>query len=354
MKITQKLAESLRWEGKARTVWDDGLPGFGVRVHRNQSSYVAYRTIDGQRAYSSLGKVGEMSLADARTKALLSKPLAHTSTVTLAEAAKEYLNRWAIPRKKTWRADKRRIERRILPALGNRRLDDVKRHDVAALQASIVAPYESNRVIEVLKGIFGYCKKHGIADIDNPAAGIPPNREQSRERYLTVVELKRLQNALSFCQEPQASVIRLLIFTGCRKSEILNLRWEDVGDNVILLRTTKNGKSRLVPLSRSAEAVITGIPRRSEYLFPSPSGKGPLREIRKTWVRACRIAGLKDLRLHDLRRTVASLLIQSGTSMPEIAKVLGHSNSYITQVYARLDNGCERRALDKFETLIEG
>ena len=149
----------------------------------------------------------------------------------------------------------------------------------------------------------------------------------------------------------------LYLLTGVRKTELLKARWEDI-DLVrceLRLPETKAGRIHYVPLSPPAVALLERMPREegNPYLLPSTKVPGHhLVNIEKPWRRVRKAAGVEDVRLHDLRRTVGSWLAQAGNSLPLIGRVLGHTNASTTQIYARLGDDPARKALEKHGQMI--
>ena len=163
--------------------------------------------------------------------------------------------------------------------------------------------------------------------------------KEFRERYLSEDEARRLLEVLKEEKDQQtAHVIRLLLFTGARKSEILAARWEsvDLVRRILTVPLSKSGKARHIPLSDAALQVLADLPRRSEWLFPSPRTAGHITSVFTVWDRVRTEAGLKDVRLHDLRHSFASFLVNDGCTLYEVQKILGHHDPKVTTRYAHL------------------
>jgi len=162
------------------------------------------------------------------------------------------------------------------------------------------------------------------------------------------------------------SALKLLLFTGCRREEIMSLKWENVrlDEERIFLPMTKNGRSRTVHLNSKAKGVLQDLQARkeeeqrtcgSEYVFPSRQGakKPYIYDLRKPFEKACTIAGIDNFRIHDLRHTYASLAVQSGASLYDVQKLLGHQDIAMTQRYAHLDAASLKKATDGVAELID-
>jgi integrase len=203
-------------------------------------------------------------------------------------------------------------------------------------------------------------------DHPNPARGVDHFREEKRDRWITPEELPRLARAIN--QEPNESArfaLWLYLLTGARKSELLRARWDDVSFERAELRLadTKAGRTHYIPLSSPAMALLQQIPRRAgnPHVFPGREltpefqrDPAPLVNIAKAWNRVRKAAGVEDVRLHDLRRTVGSWLAQAGNSLHLIGRVLNHSNVSTTQVYARFGEDHVRAALEQHGARIMG
>ena len=176
-----------------------------------------------------------------------------------------------------------------------------------------------------------------------------PGRKMTR--FLSAEEIARLHRTLDRLVEErpsrqaQADIIRLLLLTGCRKSEILRLRWSEVDGDRVRLADAKTGP-RTVWLSEAAQALIAQQPRgKGAYVFPSPGNQArPLSHNLHFWLRARREAGIEDVRLHDLRHTVASQAVARGVPLPTVARMLGHAQPTMTLRYAHVgDHEVESR-----------
>ncbi len=226
-------------------------------------------------------------------------------------------------------------------------------------------PFAANRVVAVLSKMFNLAIRWEMRE-SNPVRGIGRNHEGQRKRYLSADELARLTQALAAHPEPQAAdIVRLLMFTGCRKGEALAARWADLDLTSGVWskpgHTVKQRTDHVAPLSAPARALLSRIreeqarehPHRlPEYVF-ARHGRGHRATIKHNWAAILRAAGITGLRIHDLRHSFASQLVSSGASLPLIGALLGHSNPTTTARYAHLFDDPQRAAVERIGALIE-
>lgn len=250
-------------------------------------------------------------------------------------------------RKRSWRVDERIARHHLSPVFGDRRLAGIRRCEVERwlqrLSARGLAPATRNRILAVFKSICSFAVLRGILPAgQTPCSGVPSFKIHiQRERYLTPDEARRLMRELERSSRPEATVLRLLLLTGARKSEILKARWENVRQDLSLLTVplSKSGKPCHIPLSAEAMAVIRSIPREPgcPWLFPGHAPGKPLSDLYIFWNGLRRELGLADVRIHDLRHTFASFLVNAGHTLYEVQTLLGHSDPRTTMRYAHLE-----------------
>lgn len=249
-------------------------------------------------------------------------------------------------RKRSWRVDERIARQHLSPVFGARELAGIQRHEIEdwlrCLAGGGLAPSTCNRILAVFKTICALAEMRGVlAAGRSPCAGVPSLKTHTqRERYLTPDEARKLMGALEKSDRQEAFALRLLLLTGARKSEILKARWEHVRLDLRLLIVplSKSGRPRHISLSNEAVAVIRSIPRAPgcPWLFPGHSPDKPRSDIYLFWDRLRSDLGLGDVRIHDLRHTFASLLVNAGHSLYEVQKLLGHGDPRTTMRYAHL------------------
>lgn len=244
------------------------------------------------------------------------------------------------------------LRTQLLPVFGARQLATVTGADVQRWydQYSSTAPAGANRALEVLRAVFSTAEDRGMVE-RNPTAGLR-NRQPPRTRFLSRAEVdalyRRLDEAVPHSRgsgPQQADIIRLLLLTGCRKSEIIELRWSEVtDDNCLRLRDSTNGP-RIVICSAPARAIINRQPRTgSPWVFPDPACPDQHRSGNLSLWRKVQPTGV---RLHDLRHTFASHAVMLGTPLPVLAQMLGHSSVAMTQRYAHLADSHVREAAER-------
>lgn len=249
-------------------------------------------------------------------------------------------------RKRSWDVDERIARQHLSPAFGDRRLDDIQRHEVEdwlhGLPKKGLAPATCNRILAVFKTICSLAETRGLLPAgQSPCAGVSPFKIHiQRERYLSQDEAQRLMRALEKSDRPEAFALRLLLLTGARKSEILKARWEHVRMDLRLLIVplSKSGSPRHILLSDAALDILRAIPRTpgNPWLFPGHAPGKPLSDLYRFWNRLRQELGLEDVRIHDLRHTFASFLVNAGHSLYEAQKMLGHGDPRTTMRYAHL------------------
>ena len=249
-------------------------------------------------------------------------------------------------RKRSWRVDERIARQHLSPAFGDRELASIDRRDVELwlrnLSVRGLAPATCNRILAVLKSICALAGLQGLLPAgQSPCAGVLPFKIRTlREPFLTHEEARKLMRALEHSPRPEASALRLLLLTGARKSEILRARWENVrlDQRLLTVPVSKSGRPRHISLSGEAVAVIRSLRRKPgcPWLFPGHAPDKPLSDIYVFWNKLRNRLGLQDVRIHDLRHTFASFLVNAGHSLYEVQKLLGHSDPRTTMRYAHL------------------
>ena len=363
--ITKRTVESLSVADKDEVFWDRDLPGFGVRVYPSGAKvFVVQCRGSGRSQRATLGRYGLMTVEQARRQAALTiarikngedvnpkaEPEPETgSTQTVAKAAERYLNEHVAIhcRETSARMYRRLLNKFILPAHGDVQVREVTRQHVLDLHLKLQhIPYQANRVLEIQSKIFNLAELWGWrGDKGNPCRHVRKYKEQKRERFLSDEEFRRLGEVVNEMEVRgsvtvyEAAAIRLLMLTGCRKNEIVKLKWKDVDIDAGEIRIP-DGKTgaRLVPLSPAAAEVLSGLPRKAKrpWVILGMRSGGHLGDLQPAWERIRERAGLEDVRIHDLRHSFASRALALGESLPMIGKLLGRTQVQTTARYAHL------------------
>jgi integrase len=362
--LTKAVVETAKRPTRGqRFVRDDAIKGFALRVIASGAkSFVWEGRVNRHVRRITIGQFPDMPVAVARDRALgiraaiaqggdpHAERQAERRELTFGELRQQYIAEHSRPHKRSWIRDERRLAR--CKAWDGRRISDIRTAELLKLQQKIAQErglIEANRMLELLRAVFNKAQRWGIAK-DNPALGFERFREFRRDRFLSDDELRRLNAALSEESDPWRSYFHLLLLLGVRRSELVAARWADIDfdSHTLRLTRTKSGEPRLAPLPRAGVELLHRLPSlgRSEYLFPGTGKTGHLVEVKGAWRRLCRKAGLAQVTIHDLRRTVGSRMAMAGVNLPTIGRVLGHLNLNATQIYARLDMEAARRALE--------
>ena len=394
-RITKRFVDRLAPQDSEFAVWDSKLPGFGIRVRPSgaMSYIVVYRAGSGRGApvrRFTIAAVGKTTPEAARrqAKAILGavahgrdpagERAAERGTLTISELADHFMAEHVEQKRKPGTAVFYRhlLDKIIRPTLGGVKADKLTRAQVAKLHGSLrTTPFQANRVLAVIGSMYAFASRIGlVTEGMNPARRIDKFKEHRRERFLTSHELERLGSALREAEtngipwdveeaKPEAkhlpkaenrftrvspfatAAIRLLLFTGCRLREILDLRWEqvDLERGLLFLADSKTG-GKTVILNAPALAVLASLERLGSYVVPGDDPEKPRADLKRPWEAVARRAGLIGVRLHDLRHTYASFGAGGGLGLPIIGKLLGHTQASTTQRYAHLDNDPLRRA----------
>ena len=353
MKLTDAAVARLRPREREYTVWDMRAAGLGVRVRPSGGcSWVLLQDMGGRTKRISLGPVGVKSLEEVRrechARQANPEPKEKPAPARQVPLFRDFV---AGPWKEahfdrykpsTQRAARYQLSGQLLPAFGSKPLDRIGEAAIRRWfeRYSRTAPGNANGILDRLRQILNFAIACDHIE-SNPARRILPNRRPALTRFLSREEIARLHSVLDAQTRPdsqqQADIVRLLLLTGCRKGEIMGLRWSEVRDGMLALADSKTGP-RTVPLNTQARAILDRQPRgESPFVFPSPLDPArPRGPDLPFWYRIRREAGIEDVRLHDLRHTVASHAVMNGVPLPVVARLLGHSNVSMTLRYAHL------------------
>lgn len=356
-------------KSKRAYYYDTKTRGLGMSVTSTGSkSFIVYRWVNGKPERVLLGRYPDLSIEQARGKAAeINARIAQgenpndgrrskCAELTLEDLFNEYMERHAKLHKKTWKADEGQFQRH-LSHWKQRKLSTIQKNDIQKLHQHLghtSGIYEANRLLSLLNILFNKAIVFGLWDKINPTHGIKKFRETSRDRFLQPCELPNFFKAL--VEEPSDLIrdyILLSLLTGARKSNVLSMRWEDIyfETSEWYIPKTKNGSPHTVTLTQ--EAMVILMQRKNQqiestpFVFPGTGVKGHLVEPKKGWKRVIDRANIKNLRPHDLRRTLGSWQAREGASLTIIGKSLNHKSPVSTAIYARLDLDPVRLSVEK-------
>lgn len=343
-------------------VMDTATTGFGVRITPagTRTFFVLYR-IKGERAQQrlTLGDAGSMKLAVARQAAKLAVEMAQEGknpklrreetvaenkaedAATVAQlfenVARDYVTKHAKVKLKESRAVELHVENRLIPAWKGRPIQAIRKADVIELLEAIGAntPVQANRVFALLSKMFKWCVERDILDT-TPMAGLKKlYDESSRDRVLTEGEIRAVWQACDTVGYPGGALAKLLLLTACRLREISDLTHSMVGEDVIELRETKNGRAHLIPITKQIRVVLKPMPRfKGDYILTSTAGERPMQNFADVKARLDEASGVSGWTFHDLRRTAASNMARLKIQPHVIEAVLNHKSGTVSGVAA--------------------
>ncbi len=345
--------------------YDVKVRGLAVAVSpAGKKVFILYRKVAGRPERIPIGPFIDLSVEQARQRAEEmnaaiargKNPASDRRTVrdeaTLAELFSTYLEHHAKPHKKTW-SDDVGLFNLHLGAWRLRKISSIRKLDVIMLHGRIGGGrghYVANRVVELLCTMFNKACEWGWQG-ENPASGVKAFRERKRDRFLQPEELPAFFKSLA--EELNGTIrdyVLVSLLTGARRTNVEEMRWPEINwtRSTWTIPDTKSGEPLTVPLSPAVLRILEGRRREStgEWVFPGGGKSGHLVEPKTGWKRILKRAGLEDLRLHDLRRTLGSWQAATGASLPIIGKSLGHKSVAATQIYARLNLDPVRAAVN--------
>lgn len=367
LKLTeQRIANLAEPQAGVAYIYDTVTPSLAVRVASTGGrSFVVVKKINGKAQRITLGRHPGLRLDDARQAArtIAGEIAKGNDPVALRKAARArktklsdlwppYLSHLK-QRNRTWRRDKQRWESEVSPAIGKKVLTEITRSDCQGLIDRIGAdrPIAANRVAAFLSALLNFAVRSDRLAV-NPAKGLIRFHETSRSRILKSDELENLMKAIEAERDPWVSVFLMLMFTGARRGSVVSMRWEDIdlGAAVwtIPAEVAKNKTATPIPLTQPAVRLLQQQLERSAgepWVFPSSIGAGHLVGLPKAWARVLRRAEIKNLRIHDIRRSVGTAMARTGASPHLIATGLGHRSIASARAYVRLAGEDARQAL---------
>src|SRR5437762_5536537 len=333
----------------------------GTIYRRGQSWCVGF-TVNGRRVRETVGpnkKIAERVLSLRMTQVLENRyfpPNRQLGRMPFKDFAQMYLEREG-PLLKSIRTERNRVLA-WAREFGSRPLGQIAGVEIEAWRRGKMTrcrPATINRDLSRLRRMFSLAVEWELLE-ESPMAGIRFLRENNaRTRYLSLEECQRL---IASCIAPHIrALVSVALHSGMRLGEILNLRWYDLdfSSGFILVRDSKNGESRHVPMDATLFALFRAYPHRlgTDLVFSSPAG-GHIVDVRTGFLNSCKRAGLIDLHFHDLRHTFASQFVMSGGDLYILKEILGHKSITMTQRYAHLSPTYKIKAIDRMNTLWAG
>lgn len=372
------VANAVCPEGTAKcNFFDARLKGLMLEVRQSggKTYYFTYQNHRGLRRYMRIGNAEEYSLAEAQEHALRHRqavkdgldPVEVQTEARKVPTFAQFVEQDFLPHirtyKRSWDSDVSLLNNHLLPAFGKQYLDAITRRDVQRLITSRLdsgkAPGTCDRILILTRYIFNLALKWKVPGVkNNPAKEVDLLKvDNKRERFLNEDEVRRLYDAVLTSDNPMLQyIVPMLLLTGARKREVLDARWEDfdIDNRLWRIPFTKTGRPRTVPMSDGVMSILNTVPRiaGSAYVFPNPATAKPYVTIHDAWHTARKRAGLEDVRLHDLRHSFASILINSGRSLYEVQHLLGHTQVKTTERYAHLQQDTLMKAANVVAALV--
>ena len=381
MALTAKRLRTLSCPaGKTKeNIWDSHCKGLMLELRESggRTWYLRYVDVRGKQRQLRIGSADEISLDQARKRAdelrgqiaLGKDPSEERSVMKQVPTFAQFVQDRYLPfvkgYKRSWEIDESLLRNHLLPAFGNRHLDQIKKDDIVALhqgrRAKGGAPASANRLLILMRYIFNLALRWDTPGLTkNPTKDVPLFEENNkRERYLSHEEAQRLYVMIQASDSKMLKfIVPMLMLTGARKREVLDARWSDfeLSQQRWRVSISKSGKPRYIPLSGGVLHLLEAVRleqakwptkhRNCPWAFANPETGKPYVSIYYPWDTARKRAGLPEVRIHDLRHTFASYLINAGRSIYEVQRILGHTQIKTTQRYSHLSQDTLLAAAD--------
>ena len=376
-RLTKRVVEAMP---PNKSIWDSDLKGFGARRKEGSSiSYILkYRHHHRQRLYT-IGRHGSpwtTEQARKEAKRLIGEVAAGIDPAvsrkarevgeTVEDVYRIYKEQDVEARLKprTIESYHRYFSKYALPEFGKMKMTEVNYRDVNRLhQRMHVTPAMANHVAKKLSRLFSWAEENGYTpeDFPNPCRRVKRYKEKQKERYLSEKEIANLFHFLERGESDGtvrpwlAAAIKLLLFTGARRNEIMHLKWSMVklDDHQLHLPDSKTGE-KIIHLNEPAIEVLRSMQsgKPDDFVFPGRTPGFPIANIGESWRRIRPLFGFHDVRLHDLRHTFASIGVSNGMSLAQIGKLLGHTQPKTTARYAHVDVRAVREGAEKIGLLL--
>lgn len=403
VRLTKTIVDSSAPGAKRYVVWDSELAGFAVRVEPSgtKSFVVRYRADGGGRTapqrYVTIGRFGNLTVEEARKKAkkvlgqiaVGEDPAAERNSkrremkvaalVDLYEEEGCYIQRGIRQGEPMKPLTKQytigRLRHHVVRLIGHKRISELtageierffrdvetgksrKDENVGHRKRVVVrgGPGAARKVFRDLSAMYNFAVRRGLVDANPCNKAVVKKTDGRRTRFLTLAEVRKLGEACDALEEEglnikALNITRLWILTGCRRQEIVELKWDEIDFERGLMRLadTKTGQS-VRPLSGATAAMLHSIERTagSDYVFPADSGGSYFQGTKKLWPKIVAKAGLKDVTPHTLRHTIGAIATSSGEALAMTGAILGHANMRSTMIYAHIDYDPMKQAADR-------
>ncbi len=375
---TQLVNSAVCPEGRSKLdLYDTAVPGFilEVRPSGGKTYHLRYRDQYGKQRQFKIGDAASISFTKARDMAQrvrsrvvggdspMDERRAQRTVPTLAEFIRDTYMPHIRAHRRNFQSTVSFIRLHIIPRFGARRLDEItpkmitEAHDDLKLKGYALST--ANKMPILFKIFFNLARRMKVQGAGtNPAQSLKLFQlNNGRERYLTPEEVQRLRTVIEESVYAQMRpIVALLLMLGCRKRELLDARWEhvDLDRRTWHIPMSKSGRARNVPLSGAAVEVFASLTRWEgcDYVIPNPATLRPWGNLHHQWDAVRRRAGLDGVRMHDLRHSFASNLVNSGRSIYEVGKLLGHSQVKTTQRYAHLSDTVLMSAMEEAASAV--
>jgi len=401
--ITKRLLEASVARSKRYEIWDNQIPGFGVRIGPSgvKTFIVRYRADGGGRSapkrFVSIGRFGALTVEQARKRAkeILAAAafgedpavdrnakrleLKIAGLVDLYEEEGCYIQRGIRQGEPMKPLTKKytigRLRHHVVRLLGHKRITELTSGDIERFFRDVEegksrkdvktghrkrivvrgGPGAARKAFRDLSAMYSFAVRRGLVDANPCEKAVVRKTDGRRTRFLSLAEVKKLGEACDALEKgglnPKAlNITRLWILTGCRRQEVVELKWSEVDfeRGLLTLADSKTGQS-VRPLAGAAIGLLRGIPRsyNSDYVFPADCGEGYFQGTKKLWPKIVNKAGLADVTPHTLRHTMGAIATSSGEALAMTGAILGHANMRSTMIYAHVDHDPMKAAADR-------
>jgi len=367
-KLTKSVIDQSVPKEKNFFIWDSEIKGFGCQILKGgKKTYVFYyySPVTKKKAYVKIGCHGNITVDEARTKAKqLSSSVAHDvdprdekkervveekQSLLFAHFFEIFRDKYMTTKyKDQGQRNMSLVNVHILPKFYHKELGEITPKDIKQFLESLShKTTTANRCFALLSTMFKKAEDwEYLPPKSNPCPGVEKYKENKKQRFLSRSELLKLEESLARQEREQkgsyytVNALRLALYIGCRKSNILKLKWENVHlkEHYVFLPDTKVGEGAC-PLNKKAYDLLASIKRQegNPYVFPGRVPGKRLKEIKTAWRQILKRAGIKDFRFHDLRHSFASFYLSQGVDLYTVSKLLGHKNIQTTTRYAHLE-----------------